>query len=118
LIEEEILFKVADMRENSKSEIEEKLRLNDMGEVANALLYATFNINDFDWVQDLILRMLDHPDEDVCGLAITCLGHTARIYSKIDKEKVVPKLELKVKNERFAGRVQDALDDIEMFASD
>lgn len=38
------------------------------------------------------------------------------IYSKIDQDKVIPCLKQKAKDQRFEGQVEDALDDIEMFA--
>ncbi|AGB80453.1 hypothetical protein D781_0052 [Serratia sp. FGI94] len=103
------------MKDYTKTEIERKLDSDDLSDVTDALLYLTFNIDDFNWVQDVDLKMLDHPNEEVCSLAITCLGHIARIYSKIDKEKVIPCLKNKAKDKRFTGRVEDAMDDISMF---
>ncbi|ORF43786.1 hypothetical protein [Gilliamella apicola] len=100
----------------SKENIEKILESNDVEKVTDALLYLTFNIDDFDWVQDTILRMISNLEEDISGLAITCVGHLARIYSKIDKDKIIPCLQLKAKDKRFEGRVGDALDDINMFA--
>lgn len=99
----------------SKEEIEKILASNDVEKVTKALLYLTFNIDDFDWVQNTILRMVANDEEDISGLAMTCLGHLARIYAKIDKGKVIPCLVLKANDERFKGRVEDALDDIHMF---
>ncbi|MBF7996281.1 hypothetical protein [Rahnella laticis] len=84
--------------------------------ISNALLYITFNINDVDWVEDCCLSLIDSDNEDISGLAITCLGHVARIHSKINKQKVIPALISKRHNHNLAGRVEDALDDINMFA--
>lgn len=100
----------------SKKELEHELNSGDEKKITDCLLYITFNIDDFEWVQDILLQNIDHPNNDVSGLAITCLGHLARIHSKIDKEKVIPRLKLKAKNKKLSGRVEDALDDINMFS--
>ena len=49
----------------SKENIEKILESNDVEKVTDALLYLTFNIDDFDWVQDTILRMISNPEEDI-----------------------------------------------------
>lgn len=101
----------------SKKDVEAILKSsNDVGKVTEALLYLTFNIADFDWAQDTLLKMVSSPQEDISGLAITCLGHLARIYSKIDRDKVIPCLKRKAQDRHFEGRVSDALDDIKLFA--
>jgi len=84
-------------------------------EVVNTLLYVCFNYDDWEWVQDKCLELLEYNNENICGLAITCLGHIARIHSTIDKKKVLGKLQNKMGDERFAGRIEDALDDIHIF---
>ncbi|MFP1787663.1 hypothetical protein [Lonsdalea quercina] len=103
------------MKEYSKREIELLLKTDDKEQVTNALLYLTFNISDVPWVLDKIIEMIQSDDEDICGLAITCIGHIARIYGKINKEKVMPVLKRKAKQSKYSGRVEDAIDDINMF---
>lgn len=83
--------------------------------INNTLLYITFNIDDIDWVEDCCLSLIDNDNEDISGLAITCLGHIARIHSKINKQKVIPVLIEKQKSFNLSGRVEDALDDINIF---
>lgn len=101
----------------SKKQLQNRLNSQDKKIATDALLYLTFNIDDFDWVQDICIEMVDNKDEDISGLAITCIGHLAKIYSKIDRKKVLPVLSEKAKDNRFTGRVEDALDDIEMFTT-
>ncbi len=49
------------------------------------------------------------------GLAMTCIGHVARMHKVIDKSLVIPVLFEKLKHSTLSGRVQDALDDIDIF---
>jgi hypothetical protein len=57
-----------------------------------------------------------HEDADIRGLAVTCLGHLARIHGYIDREKVIPVLKLLLNDSEIVGRVEDALSDIKMYA--
>lgn len=102
--------------EYSKSEIEELLKSDDAGVVTEALMYLCFNINDPEWVQDKCIELAESDkDMNVRKLSLTCIGHVARIYSKINKSKVVPVLEKYLRDPALSGRAQDALDDIEIF---
>ncbi|WP_244323783.1 hypothetical protein [Mixta intestinalis] len=102
---------------------EDKLRLETLlnsGEpekVTEALLYIAHNINDIKWAEEQLMRMANSLDEDISGLALTCLGHIARINSKISKNIVIPFLKEKINssNEIISSRAEDALDDINMF---
>lgn len=104
------------MKEYSKPELELLFNSDDTQIVTDAILYSTFNIDDYEWIQEQCLQLLSNSNEDIAGLAITCLGHIARIYSKINESKVIPALQQKATDPCFAGRVEDAMDDINMFA--
>jgi len=100
----------------SKEELEVLLKSTDSDVVIDALMYLCFNINDPDWVQDKCIDAIENGmNEDIRGLGITCIGHVARMYAKVDKEKVIPVLERKLKDGSLSGRAQDALDDIDTF---
>jgi len=102
--------------EYGKSEIEIMLKSQDGDVVIDALLYACFNINDPKWILGKCINLIDAGlGDDVRGVAVTCIGHVARIYRNIDREEVVPFLNEKLRDEFLAGRAQDALDDIEKF---
>ncbi len=101
--------------EISIKELEEDFNSSNKDKIIKALLYASFNITNWKWVQNKCIDLLDDKDEDIKGLAITCLGHLARIHGTIEKNKVFQALREKVREENLKGRVQDALDDIEMF---
>ncbi|MFE7741497.1 hypothetical protein [Nocardia sp. NPDC057455] len=65
---------------------------------------------------DRALVLLDSPDSDMRAAAATPLGHLARIHRAIDGERVVPVLSQSSNEPEIAGRVEDALDDIAVFA--
>ncbi|MDE5687611.1 MAG: hypothetical protein K2I18_03175, partial [Paramuribaculum sp.] len=54
-------------------------------------------------------------DIELRGLAITCLGHLARIHGKINHKNVLTALTSVIDNAELSGRAADAMSDIEMF---
>ena len=99
----------------SKINIEDKL-MGDKSSAIDALMYACFYIDDADWIQKQCLDILNRDvDKEVKNLAITCLGHVARIHTKINKEKVLPVLRKLLSDPEFSGAAGDALDDIDIF---
>ncbi len=93
-----------------------KLNSDNIEIVTKAMLEIAFNSSDLNSNEDLFIKMLSNEDENVVGLAITCLGHLARIHGKINKDKVIPVLIKFKKNKKHIGSIEDALEDIEMFA--
>lgn len=81
--------------------------------ICDALVSVTFNETDWRWVQEKCLHFIASSYPEVRGLAVTCLGHLARIHRKIDLEKVLPILKNLQNDAEIGGRVEDALDDIE-----
>ncbi|AIX73176.1 MAG: hypothetical protein E6X23_05020 [Mixta calida] len=100
-----------------KLRLVELLNSGEPEKVADTLLYIAHNINDVEWAEEQFMRMANNPDEDISELALTCLGHIARINGRINKDVVIPFLEEKMKNssELISSRAEDALDDINMF---
>ncbi len=84
--------------------------------MVHALLGVTYHEPDWEWVQGWCLRFLEFSDPDIRNTAIACLGHLARIHGRIDKTKVMKALRGHLDDLECAGRIEDALDDIEMFA--
>lgn len=96
--------------------IEKQLLSSDKRTAIDALLYACFNIKDADWMQEWCAALIMNSNiRDLQGLAITCIGHTARIHGKIDEKKITAALQFALNVPELAGRVNDALDDIEIF---
>ena len=81
----------------------------------DAILRLTYFDGDWRWVQDKCLALLKQDNNLVKGCAITCLGHLARIHKQIDIQKVMPILEDLLEDEFLASRVEDSLDDINLF---
>lgn len=104
------------MTDYSKQELENQLKVNNKDTVVDALMYLCFNIEDPEWIQDKCIEAIESGQhEDVRGLGITCLGHVARMYSQINREKVIPVLERCLKDPSVSGRAEAALQDIEIF---
>ena len=76
------------------------------------------HVADWEWVQDRCLDFLDSPLPDVRNTAITCLGHLARIHKQLNRPKVLAALTSKLSDPQCAGRAEDAMEDIAMFARD
>jgi hypothetical protein len=75
-------------------------------------LDITYNNDDWEHVQNECLRYIDDENLDVAQLAIICLGHIFTFHGLIDKEKVLPILYEKMKEQEMTGIVEDALDDM------
>ena len=87
------------------------------GSIARALLGLAMYEHDLSFTQGWCLFFLGHTDDTIAGAAATALGHLARITRGIDKDVVIPALQIVRMQGRLCGRIQDALDDIEMFCS-
>ena len=92
------------------------LRSEDTTVATDALLYLCFNIDDPEWIQIKCIEVIQaHCSDDIRGLALTCLGHVARMHKVINKALVIPVLFETLKHSTLSGRAQDALDDIDIF---
>lgn len=84
-------------------------------DATDALLDLTYNESDRTWLQGLLLQCLDvgrHPQ--VRALAVTCVGHVARIDHEIESYLIEKLFELKA-DPNLTGIVEDALSDIASF---
>ncbi|MCD8213051.1 MAG: hypothetical protein LUC34_03220 [Campylobacter sp.] len=80
------------------------------------LLELVFSIDDPQWLQKLCLKCAHSDDTYLAGLAVTCLGHIARIHKKLDLDIVLPFLQDLINSGgSLAGQAGDAMDDIEIF---
>jgi hypothetical protein len=91
----------------------------DRGDLSGALnaMVGTALYGDGDWTeaQELHLELLDHDDRQVQALAATCLGHLARVYGRLDEDRVVAALRRVRVRPHLGGNVANALDDIGLF---
>jgi len=83
--------------------------------IVDALLSAASYDADWQWVQSVCLRFLDHPAKNVRWNAVTGLGYVARIHGKLEKETVVPRLQALRTDSDIGSNVEDALEDINWY---
>ncbi|NDV66766.1 hypothetical protein [Bacteroides sp. 224] len=96
----------------------EILHSENLESATSILLYLCFNFDDWRLVQKECISLIRDKKlhKDIRQLAVICLGHLARIHSTIDKEEVIPILELYMKQDsQIAGTIADALEDIKLF---
>lgn len=80
------------------------------------LLKITFDCDNWKWIQDVCIDIINsNREKNICGLAVTCIGHLARIHGKIEKNKVYDFLNQQKENSYINDRIEDAIDDINMF---
>jgi len=82
--------------------------------ICEALLRITYHDKDWLWVQEKCLYFIGSEFIDVKKVAISCLGHLARVHGKLET-KVMHILEKLRSDPQLAGRVEDAIDDIDMY---
>lgn len=83
------------------------------------LLKITFDCDDWKWIQDVCIDIINsNREKNICGLAVTCIGHLARIHRKIEKERIFELFEQQKDNPYISGRIEDAIDDINMFVKE
>lgn len=86
------------------------------GEELTLLLLGLSELDDWEWVQDIYLNFVNDKDIWVASAAIGGLGDLARIHGHIDKKRVVKSLlNLANSREELRGKINDAVDDIDMF---
>src|SRR5688572_23858792 len=88
---------------------------NDPELVCTTLVQVAYYDPDWQWVQEQCINFTKHPNLDICGLAVTCLGHIARIHRTLEIDKVLPILKELYKNPKIAGLIDDTLDDFEIY---
>ena len=104
------------LKETSLTELENLLRSDDEQEIVEALMYAVFNIDEPQWIQEKCHDLIcSDKSLNIKELAITCLGHVARMHGTIDEKVITPLLIELSKDQYLSGRASDALDDIEQF---
>lgn len=98
-----------------KVEAAKVFEAHNLEEICSTLVRVAFYEPDYEWAQDRCLEFCEHFDDEVKGVAVTCLGHIARIHRRLDMEKVKPVLDTLMRDPIIAGRAADALSDIEIF---
>ena len=102
------------MINHDEEEVIEIFESNDKAKICDVMLSLAFYEEDWIWVQNQCLKLLNHKDIDIKGLAVVCLGHIARIQGKLELT-AIEKLKHLKKDPLIGNRVEDALDDIDMY---
>ena len=84
-------------------------------DICHALVRLAYHDPDWRLVQEKCIHFSKYPHPDVAGLAVTCLGHIARIHRSLDLEKVMPVLNELHDDPHIGGIVSDALSDIDIY---
>ena len=100
-----------------RTDADKALSSNDINLIARTLMAIGLYDDDWQWVQHHALRFLTHESEIVVSAAILALAHTARVNRSIDKGVVIAALQAVAADSRYAGKVQDAFDDIEVYVA-
>ncbi|QTE21205.1 hypothetical protein [Polaribacter cellanae] len=79
-----------------------------------ALIGAVRGIDDFNWLQSIYLKYINHSNFWVAKTAINCLGDLARIHKKINLTELYYSFD-KIEDEKLKPTIQDTLEDIMIF---
>ncbi|MFG2182390.1 hypothetical protein ACGFLS_27225 [Streptomyces abikoensis] len=101
--------------EISEEEAEAIFATGEPSEICPALISVALHLPDREWVEKHILAFLNHEDPDVRRCAAVSSGHMARIHGAVG-QGVLDALRLLLADSAVSGAVEDAMDDIEMFA--
>jgi hypothetical protein len=100
-----------------KQEVLKILKSGDSGAICNTLVAVAFHEEDLNFCIKVIVECLNHPDDNVKGLAVLCIGHLARIHGELPEDIVIPIMlkALKSKVKAVKDRVVHAMSDIHVF---
>ncbi len=100
----------------SIKEANEEFASGNPEQISRALLGLALYQQDWRMVQDLCLKFIQESNSKLIkNSAITCLGHLARIHGNLDTGKVVAVFDKLQDDPKVKGKIQDVLDDIDIF---
>lgn len=102
-------------KEASKTEFTDIVRTGDVAMICDAIVRAVYFIPDYDWLLKQYILLSKHPDLEVRGVTITCIGHLARLNGKANKTQLLEILKPLLANRELSGRVEDAIDDVNAY---
>lgn len=102
-------------KEITKAEFSNILGMGGIALICDAIVRAVHFIYDYDWLVEHFVPLLSHPSLEVRGVTITCFGHLARLNQDANKQQLLGLLKPLLADEELAGRIYDAIDDINTF---
>lgn len=83
--------------------------------MCQAIVNAVHYISDYDWLLYEYGLLLKHPSVEVRGVTVSCIGHLARLHDEANKDQLLVLLKPLLSDSKITGRVEDAIDDINIF---
>jgi hypothetical protein len=98
----------------SRAEMEKAILENDIEQLIYVPLFASMYYEDRNFAEQICLKLANHPNSNVRGLAIEGFGHIARIDGVLDKEIIKPLIEqaLMESDEFVRMKAMDTKDDL------
>ncbi|WP_258904466.1 hypothetical protein [Actinokineospora sp. UTMC 2448] len=104
------------MGDKSRAELLGIVRRGEVVSATDALLCIVLNEPDNRWVEQVVLECLEAgKTEAVRQLAVTCVGHIVRLHGELVDSRLRRKLDEYAKDPIYAGLVEAARDDIEVY---
>ncbi|MBZ5512527.1 MAG: hypothetical protein LAN70_15340 [Acidobacteriia bacterium] len=82
---------------------------------SDALIRAALTIDDWEWVESVLVGALSDQRYEVRRAALVALGHVVRLHHRLHLDKVVPLVQRCALDSNLAGTAEDTLEDIAMF---
>lgn len=101
----------------SRHQAERALSSTDARVVREALVAIALNESDWRWAQERCLQLTHHRDVTVRAVAVTCIGHIARIHREVDLNAIRLRLDELILDAELAPFVENALEDIALFTT-
>jgi hypothetical protein len=99
-----------------RRDLVELIRHGDVAVATDSLLELTHRETDAAWLEIfLVSQASHHVDGNVRELAVTCIGHSARLNGAIVNDSVYRSLRAFLKDRRLSGRALGAISDIDVF---
>ena len=99
----------------SRGDLDAALESGDDALSAQALVGLVFHDDGWRWCQNKCLELLGHQSFRLRGIAITCLGHIARIHGQLDVALVQSELQRMRDEPGLRGAIEEAESDISIF---
>lgn len=105
--------------EFSDSDVWQAIKENDLEALKLIPIKLGFNHDNWRFVQDVSIKLSEHPDENVRGNSFRGLAYTAMTHKKLEKNIVKPILLRGIKDDSEWVRMcaQDAIEDINHYMS-
>ena len=108
-------YKYDEPSEITKARFLEVIGASTIALICQAIVDAAHYIDDYDWLLKRYGELLNHPDLQVRGVTVSCIGHLARLNNRADKQQLLSILEPFLDCQDISGRVEDAMEDINTF---